>query len=105
MLKKLVKCLCFMCLVLTVTLCVSCKGKNEKIKVGIIKYTTATPLDAARSGIIEGLKEAGYVDGDNIEIVDSNIKNYVTFQNNQFISLLQKDNDGNVIFNKYNNTY
>ncbi|MCI6717041.1 MAG: ABC transporter substrate-binding protein [Bacilli bacterium] len=72
MLKKLVKCLCFMCLVLTVTLCVSCKGKNEKIKVGIIKYTTATPLDAARSGIIEGLKEAGYVDGDNIEIVDFN---------------------------------
>ena len=38
----------------------------------------------------------------NIQIVDSNPKNYVTFQNNQFISLLQKDNNGNFIFNKYN---
>lgn len=38
----------------------------------------------------------------NIEIVDSNPNNYITFQNNQFISLLQKDKDGNFIFNKYN---
>ena len=38
----------------------------------------------------------------NIEIVDSNPKNYVTFQNNQFISLHKKDQSGNFIFNKYN---
>ena len=38
----------------------------------------------------------------NIEIVDSNLKNYVTFQNNQFISLLKTDNEGKPLFNKYN---
>ena len=37
-----------------------------------------------------------------IEIVDSNPKNYVTFQNNQFISLLKTDNEGKPLFNKYN---
>lgn len=72
MLKKFIKCLGVICFILTVCFCVSCKGKNDKIKVGIIKYTTATPLDAARAGIVDGLKEAGYVDGENIEIVDFN---------------------------------
>lgn len=38
----------------------------------------------------------------NIEIIKPDKNNYVTFQNNQFISLHKKDQSGNFIFNKYN---
>lgn len=42
--------------------------KQDKKVVSIIQYISATALDNAREGIIEGLKENGYVNGDNITI-------------------------------------
>lgn len=68
--KKLVKVFGLICICVLVFTLSSCKKDSEKIKVGIIKYTTAAPLDSAREGIIEGLKAEGY--GDNIEIIDYN---------------------------------
>lgn len=70
--KKLVKVLSLICICVLAFTLSSCKKDSEKIKVGIIKYTTAAPLDSAREGIIEGLKAEGYVTGDNIEIIDYN---------------------------------
>ena len=47
---------------------VGCKGKEKKV-ISIIEYVSATALDEARDGIIEGLKANGFVDGENVEIV------------------------------------
>ena len=41
---------------------------KEPIKVGILQYVEHESLNAAREGFIEGLKEAGYVEGDNLVI-------------------------------------
>lgn len=68
--KKFVKVFSLICIFMLAITLSSCKKDSEKIKVGIIKFTTATPLDSARLGIIEGLKEQGY--SDNIEIIDYN---------------------------------
>lgn len=45
----------------------SCK-ESGKIRVGILQYTTINALDNAKEGIIEGLKEGGFINGSNIVI-------------------------------------
>lgn len=42
--------------------------EKDGIQIGILQYATAGALDQAREGFIDGLAEAGYVDGDNIKI-------------------------------------
>ncbi len=76
--KKLVKNL--LLVVFVCCLCfglASCKKKKslaekvadgDTINVAIIQYVSAPPLDMARAGIIEGLKDAGFEDGKNIKI-------------------------------------
>ena len=41
---------------------------EEKPVIGILQYVQHPALDAAREGFIEGLKEEGFVDGENITI-------------------------------------
>lgn len=41
---------------------------QEAIKVGILQYVEHDSLDAARNGFIDGLAEAGYVEGDNLTL-------------------------------------
>lgn len=48
---------------------------NEKKKVGIIQYASHPSLDNCYEGIIKGLKEAGFVDGENITIDFQNAQN------------------------------
>lgn len=43
-------------------------GDAEKLKIGIIKFGEFTALTNATQGFIDGLAEAGYVDGENITI-------------------------------------
>lgn len=59
---------------LTMSLMTGCGGSKEgadgdKVyKIGISQFVEHVALDAAREGFIEGLEEAGYVDGENIEL-------------------------------------
>lgn len=73
--SKSKKCLALMlCLALVLSLA-SCGGDSgsessdtEKLKIGIIKFGEFTALTNATQGFIDGLAEAGYVDGENITI-------------------------------------
>ncbi|MCR4743541.1 MAG: ABC transporter substrate-binding protein [Treponema sp.] len=53
-------------------LCVSCTGgkksKAKTIKIGVIQLVEHSALDANYKGFVDGLAEAGYVDGQNIKI-------------------------------------
>lgn len=66
--KKSTKLFLFITLCLMGTLCLASCNKKDGTIVTIIQYTTATPLDQAREGIIEALKEGGFEDGKNITI-------------------------------------
>lgn len=62
-----------LCIVLVLCLasCGSDNGTNsdsEKLKIGILKFGEFTALTNATQGFIDGLAEAGYVDGENITI-------------------------------------
>ena len=43
-------------------------ASGEKVKIGILQYATHASLDDCYKGIVEGLKEQGYVDGQNCTI-------------------------------------
>ena len=64
---KLSKLFCLMLLALSFV-CVTTGCKNSMKEVAIIKYVTDAPLDAAEEGIIQGLKDGGFIDGENIHI-------------------------------------
>lgn len=63
-------------LVLLVLVCVcgiaGCDSKSEKTKIGILQYATHDALDNARIGFVQALKDAGFEDSKNIEIVVKN---------------------------------
>ena len=64
--KKIKSLLCvFLC---ALALCVLGGCKNNKTVVTIIQYVSATALDNACEGIKQGLKEAGFVEGENIKL-------------------------------------
>lgn len=48
----------------------SCKKKTKVIT--IIQYASANALEDAKNGVIEALNNAGFIDGDNVEIVVQN---------------------------------
>lgn len=52
--------------------------EGEVINIGIIQQLQHGSLDDAREGFIDGLKEAGYVDGENIKINYQNASNDLT---------------------------
>lgn len=67
--KNLFKKILVGCLVLVSVFVFGGCGKKEKKVVSIIQYVSASALDDAKDGIIEGLKSKGFVDGENVEIV------------------------------------
>ncbi len=67
--KGLIKILVSICLVLALAtpFTIGCGPKPAK-KIGLSQLLTHPALDATREGIIDGLAEEGYVEGDNLEI-------------------------------------
>jgi len=56
------------CISLLVSLIGGCAAPEEKMyKIGISQLVTHPALDATRQGIIDGLNEKGYVEGENVE--------------------------------------
>ena len=69
-------------LTLGVTLLTGCSGggessglSNEVKKIGITQLVEHPALDRAREGFIEGLKENGFVEGENLEVDFQNAQN------------------------------
>ena len=46
----------------------ACSQRSKNPKIGIIQLVEHPALDASYKGFVDGLKEAGYVDGQNIDI-------------------------------------
>ncbi len=64
--KLIIMALCLV-VVLALPLIGGCTGGGVKV-IGISQIVTHPALDATREGIIQGLADMGYVDGDNIQI-------------------------------------
>ncbi|WP_310605355.1 ABC transporter substrate-binding protein [Anaerosporobacter sp.] len=67
--KKVISTLCILALsIAALTGCSSKKGSDKVYRIGVSQYTTHDALDSAYKGFVDGLAEAGYKDGENIEI-------------------------------------
>lgn len=69
--KGFSKILVGVCLVLVLALVIPFSigcGPAKQYKIGLSQLLTHPALDATREGIIDGLADAGYVEGDNLEI-------------------------------------
>lgn len=88
---KTLKNLLLMVVVLLLGLTLSgCGGNQDVTKVGILKYVTSPALDNAEEGIVKALKDAGYVDGKNIEIIYQNPEANPSTLTNASISLVNE---------------
>lgn len=86
---KLKKVLGFLLLFVVTVVLVGCK-KDDKIKIGILQYLEHNALSEARKGFIDGLAEAGFVDGDNITIELNNPQGEQTVMDVQAKELVRK---------------
>lgn len=50
----------------------SCTQGKNKIKIGYLQITEDEVLNTAKKGIFKALEDSGFVDGDNIKIIDNN---------------------------------
>lgn len=67
--KKVLSTLCILALAVTaLSGCSSKKESDKTFKIGVSQLTTHDALDSAYKGFIDGLAEAGYKEGENIEI-------------------------------------
>ncbi len=55
-------------LVITLPLATGCTTEKKDVRIGISQIVTHPALDATREGIIEGLADKGYVEGENLDI-------------------------------------
>lgn len=60
-----------LCLLGVFTIC-SCGQEKGTKKITIIQFVSASALDDACAGVVEALESAGFVDGENIELVIQN---------------------------------
>ena len=58
-------CAC-LALVMALMMCGAASAEGEMLKIGIIQFAEHGSLDNCRKGLIEGLAEAGYVEGENV---------------------------------------
>lgn len=52
--------------------CQSAEPKNEKVTVGMMTIVSHPSLDAIQQGVKDKLAEAGYTEGENLEIIEGN---------------------------------
>ena len=64
--KKLIALSLLLCLMLTMSLTIQAEG--EPRRVGIAQFANHPSLDNCREGFLQGLREAGYEDGKNIQV-------------------------------------
>jgi len=73
-LKKFVASILVIALSISIVACNNTNSSNssestaKKLTIGVIQYATHPSLDNCYNGLVEGLKSAGYIDGDNITI-------------------------------------
>jgi len=58
---------CLLVLALVLPVLTGCGGGGSKYKIGISQIVTHPALDATRQGIIDGMTEAGYVEGEDVD--------------------------------------
>lgn len=89
--KKILVCL--LLIVMAVSAMTGCGTKEKVFKIGVNQYVTHVALDASYQGFVDALKEAGYIDGENIKIDYQNANADMSTVNTIATKLVNDNND------------
>jgi putative ABC transport system substrate-binding protein len=78
---------------MTASLLTGCGTKKDVFKIGVNQLVTHAALDASYQGFVDALKDAGYVDGDNIKIDYQNAQGDQSNANTIATKLVNDSND------------
>jgi putative tryptophan/tyrosine transport system substrate-binding protein len=71
----------------------SCQPGEKKTTIGYVQITQDPVLDAARAGVFRALSDSGFIDGQNIKVLDNNAQGDLSMINMILQSLLSQNVD------------
>ncbi|MHB8127941.1 MAG: ABC transporter substrate binding protein, partial [Mobilitalea sp.] len=78
---------------MTTVILAGCGKKDEVFNIGVNQFVTHAALDASYQGFVDALKEAGYIDGENIKIDLQNAQADQATANTIATKLVNDNND------------
>lgn len=72
---------------------VACQPGPKKITIGYLQITQDPVLDSAKSGVFRALADSGYVDGQNIKVLDNNAQGDLSMINTILLSFASRNVD------------
>lgn len=84
---------CILLITMTVSLFTACGKQDKTFKIGVNQLVTHNALDASYQGFVDALKDAGYVDGENIKIDFQNAQGDQSTANTIATKLVNDGND------------
>jgi len=79
-----------LCVAVMVTLA-ACQPAEKKITIGYVQITQDPVLDAAKAGVFRALADSGFIDGQNIKVLDNNAQGDLSMINTILQSLLSQN--------------
>ena len=79
--------------VATLVFLVSCQPAEKKITIGYVQITQDPVLDAAKTGVFRALADSGFIDGQNIKVLDNNAQGDLSMINTILQSLQSQNVD------------
>ena len=83
----------FILLAFGVSSLAACQPSQKKITVGYVQITQDPVLDKAKAGVFRALSDSGFIDGQNIKILDNNAQGDLSMINTILQSLLSQNVD------------
>jgi putative ABC transport system substrate-binding protein len=71
----------------------ACQPSENKIRIGYVQITQDPVLDAAKAGVFRALADSGFIDGQNIKVLDNNAQGDLSMINMILQSLLSQNVD------------
>ena len=78
---------------LILTILIACTPSEKKTTIGYVQITQDAVLDAARSGVFRALADSGFIDGQNIKVLDNNAQGDLSMINTILQSLISQNVD------------
>jgi len=80
-------------IVLTMVFLAACEPGSKKLMIGYVQISPDPVLDTAKSGLFKALADSGFVDGDNIKVLDNNAQGDLSMINTILQSLQSQSVD------------
>jgi len=85
--------LCYLLVITVLAILTGCQPTSKKITIGYVQITQDAVLDAAKAGVFRALADSGFVNGQNIKILDNNAQGDLSMINTILQSLQSQNVD------------